>query len=77
MEKNYITYKGFKIEVCPAGYSAWGKSVFYPIDTLYWHSKHLAKVKRCINDWLKVAKVKKWRTLYDDCITKDYLVWPR
>lgn len=73
----FITYKGFKIEACPAGYSAWGKSPFYPIDTLYWHSKSLAKVKRCINDWLKVANVKKWRTVFDDCITKDVIVWPR
>ena len=77
MEKNFITYKGFKIEVYPAGYSAWGKSPFYPIDTMYWHSKSLAKVKQHINDWLKAAKVKKWKTLYEDCICKDGIVWPR
>ena len=26
-----INYKGFKIETAHAGYSAWGKSPFYPI----------------------------------------------
>ena len=40
----FINYKGFKIETVPAGYSAWGKSPFYPIDTLYYHSKSRAKV---------------------------------
>ena len=74
---NFITYKGFKIETVPAGYSAWGKSPFYPIDTLYYHSKSLAEVKRLINNWLKAAKVKKWRTVYEDCICKNGIVWPR
>jgi hypothetical protein len=74
---DFITYKGFKIEKHPAGYSAWGKSLFYPIDSMYYYSKSLAKVKRCINDWLKAVKVKKWRTVYEDCICKDGIVWPR
>jgi hypothetical protein len=74
MEK-FITYKGFKIVSCPSGYSAWGKSPFNPIDTVYYSSKSLAKVKRCINDWLKVNKLKKWRTTFPDFIAKDTIVW--
>ena len=70
------TYKGFKIETVPAGYSAWGKSPFYPIDTLYYHSKSLAKVKRCINDWLKANKIKKWKTMFPDFIAKETIYWP-
>jgi len=77
MEK-IINYKGFKIEACASCfYSAWGKSPFYPVDTMYYSSKSLAKVKRCINDWLKVNKLKKWRTMFADFIAKETLVWPR
>ena len=72
---DFITYKGFKIELCPAGFSAWGKSPFYPIDTLYFHSKSLTAVKRHINDWLKAAKVKKWRTMFPDFIAKETISW--
>ena len=75
MENDFITYKGFKIETVPAGYSAWGKSPFYPIDTLYYHSKSLSQVKRLINDWLKVAKIKKWQTMFPDRIAKDGINW--
>ena len=74
---NFIEYKGFKIEPCVAGFSAWGKSPFYPIDTLYYHSKSLAEVKRHINDWLKAAKVKKWTTMFPDFIAKETITWPR
>lgn len=73
----FINYKGFKIEVVPSGYSAWGKSPFYPIDTLFYNSKSLSEVKRLINNWLKTAKVKKWKTMYENCICKDGIVWPR
>lgn len=72
----FITYKGFKIEKHPAGYSAWGKSLFYPIDSMYYYSKSLAKVKRCINDWLKVNKIKKWKTMFPDFIAKETISWP-
>ena len=75
MENDFITYKGFKIETVPAGYSAWGKSPFYPIDTLYYHSKSLSQVKQLINDWLKVAKIKKWQTMFPDRIAKDGINW--
>lgn len=72
----FITYKGFKIEKHPAGYSAWGKSLFYPIDSMYYYSKSLAKVKRCINDWLKVNKIKKWKTMFPDFIAKETISLP-
>ena len=72
----FINYKGFKIEKHPAGYSAWGKSLFYPIDSMYYYSESLAKVKRCINDWLKVNKIKKWRTMFPDFIAKETISWP-
>lgn len=71
----FITYKGFKIEKHPAGYSAWGKSLFYPIDSMYYYSKSLAKVKRCINDWLNVNKIKKWKTMFPDFIAKETISW--
>ena len=76
MEK-FFTYKGFKIVTNPTGYAAWGKSPFYPIDNVYYFSKSLAKVKKCINDWLKVNKLKKWHTLYPDHITPDTIVYPK
>ena len=70
MEKNYITYKGFKIEVCPAGYSAWGASLFDPIDTVFIRSASLAACKKYLDAWLKNTKVKKWHTIFDARITK-------
>ena len=75
MEKNFIEYKGFKIETCAAGYSVWGKSPFYPIDTLFVSAKSLSKCKKFINDWLKAWKIKKWKTMYPDFISKDTIVW--
>jgi hypothetical protein len=75
---DFIKYKGFKIEKCQSGYySAWGKSVFYPIDNMYFSSKSLADVKKHINDWLNVNKIKNWCTMFPDFIAKDSLVWPR
>lgn len=73
--ENFITYKGFKIEPCPAGYSAWGKSPFYPIDTRYVTCKSLAAVKRYLNDWLKAANAKRWETMFPDRIAKETLSW--
>jgi len=74
---DFITYKGFKIEVWPSGFSVWGKSPFYPIDTMFCNSKSLAKVKRYINDWLKANNLKRWRTTFPDFIAKESLTWPR
>lgn len=73
--ENFITYKGFKIEPCLAGFSVWGKSPFYPIDTLFVTSKSLNVCKKYIRDWLKAAKVKKWTTMFNDRIAKDVIVW--
>ena len=75
--ENFISYKGFKIEPCAAGYSAWGKSPFYPIDTMFASSKSLAALKRYLNDWLTINKLKKWRTMFPDYIAKEAIVWPR
>ena len=72
---NIITYKGFKIEPCLAGYSAWGKSPFYPIDTRFYTCKTLAELKRYLNSWLTINKVKKWCTMFPDFIAKDTISW--
>lgn len=73
---DFINYKGFKIEPCKAGFSVWGKSPFYPIDTLYTTTKSLNKCKEYIRNWLKAWKIKKWSTLYPDRITKDTITYP-
>ena len=72
---NYIEYKGFKIEPCLAGFSAWGKSPFYPIDTLYVTTKSMTACKNYIRDWCKAAKVRKWCTMFADRIVKDGITW--
>lgn len=75
---DFINYKGFKIERCSSGaYTAWGKSVFYPIDNIYYHSKSLAEVKKHINAWLKINGIKKCFTLFPDRIEKDVFSYPR
>ena len=74
---DFISYKGFKIEPCEAGFSAWGKSPFYPIDTLFVTTKSMAKCKEYIRNWLKAAKVKKWTTMFPDFIAKETITWPR
>lgn len=74
---NFIEYKGFKIEPCEAGFSVWGKSPFYPIDSRFVTSKSIRACKIYINDWLKTWKLKNWCTMFHDFIAKETITWPR
>jgi hypothetical protein len=40
-------------------------------------SKSLAALKRYLNDWLTINKLKKWRTMFPNFIAKEAIVWPR
>ena len=77
MKENFISYKGWKIEPVRAGFSLWGKSPYYPIDTLWVTTKTLSECKRWADRYLRTFKVKKWPTLFPDFIAKETLTWPR
>lgn len=73
MEKDFIEYKGWKIQPCLAGFSLWGKSPYYPIDTCWVTTKKLNECKKWARTYCETLKVKKWRTVFDHCITKDVI----